>query len=346
MKPAYLSTIPSVDDVRAVKPNGFNLVSTFSGCGGSCLGFRMAGFKVLWANEFVEAARDTYLANFPDTPMDSRDIREVHGDDIREVIGDVDVDVLEGSPPCAAFSTASGVNQAIKRWGETKKYSDTKQRVDDLFLEFIRIVGELRPKVFVAENVAALAAGINRGKYLSFLGAMRELDYEVQARVIDAALLGVPQMRKRLIFVGVRKDVGSPRFPRPDPHGYTLREACPWVRAIVNRDQDHEGYVSPDRPVRTVTTANGKGSWFSHQEIWAPMGVFDEESWEKSDGSESTEVRVYSIPELRRIASFPDDFVLTGDAKRQWERVARAVPPKMMRRIAEVVRDEILEVAV
>jgi site-specific DNA-cytosine methylase len=82
--------------------------------------------------------------------------------------------------------------------------------------------------------------------------------------------------------------------------------------------------------VRTITTVFGEGGWFSTREVWAPEGVSDEETWKQSDGSEPTELRVYSIAELRRLSSFPDDFKLTGDFKRQWERLARAVPPKMM----------------
>ena len=100
-------TIPTMSEVREVPPNGLNVVSTFSGCGGTCLGYEMAGFNVLWGSEFVSAAREVYALNHPGVILDDRDIRTVTGNDILQAINMRigDVDVLEGSPPCASFST-------------------------------------------------------------------------------------------------------------------------------------------------------------------------------------------------------------------------------------------------
>ena len=76
MKPEYkVPTMAEIAKVRAT--NGYKVVSTFSGAGGSCLGFEMAGYDILWASEFVEAARDTYVLNHPNVKLDGRDIREV-----------------------------------------------------------------------------------------------------------------------------------------------------------------------------------------------------------------------------------------------------------------------------
>src|SRR4051812_23563290 len=143
-------------DIAAVPWNGFNAVSTFSGCGGSSLGYRMAGFRVLWCNEFIAAARETYRANAADyTVIDSRDIRQVKPEDVLSTIKmqPGQLDLLDGSPPCASFSMA-GKRSAL--WGKTKKYSETAQRTDDLFFEFARLIRGIQPKVFVAENVAGL----------------------------------------------------------------------------------------------------------------------------------------------------------------------------------------------
>jgi site-specific DNA-cytosine methylase len=97
-----------MDEIRAVPPNGYRVVSLFTGAGGSCCGFAMAGFRTLWASEFVPAARDTYTANWPDTILDGRDIRQVQPEEILDAVGlrAGEVDVLEGSPPCASFSMA------------------------------------------------------------------------------------------------------------------------------------------------------------------------------------------------------------------------------------------------
>src|SRR5689334_7614439 len=96
-------------EIAALPWNGFNVASTFSGCGGSSLGYRMAGFRVRWASEFVPAARQTYRANAaPHTIIDGRDIRQV---DPQEILTAIDMesgelDLLDGSPPCSSFSMA------------------------------------------------------------------------------------------------------------------------------------------------------------------------------------------------------------------------------------------------
>lgn len=106
IKPPY--KVPSMREIEQTPWNGFTVVSTFSGGGGSCLGYRMAGFKVLWANEFVEEAQRTYRANHPGTILDTRDIRTVTPESILEAIGRKpgEIDLFDGSPPCCAFSTA------------------------------------------------------------------------------------------------------------------------------------------------------------------------------------------------------------------------------------------------
>src|SRR5512139_3930873 len=95
-------------EIVAVPDNGLRVISTFSGCGGSCLGYRMAGFRVAWASEFIPAAADVYRANHPETTLDTRDIREVQP---AEILSEInlkagELDLMDGSPPCASFSTA------------------------------------------------------------------------------------------------------------------------------------------------------------------------------------------------------------------------------------------------
>lgn len=350
MKPPY--RVPSMSEISSLPWNGFNVVSTFSGCGGSSLGYRMAGFRVLLASEFIEAARKTYQANAASyTKLDGRDIREVSAEDILEQIGldRGDLDLFDGSPPCAAFSTAGVVDRG---WGEVRKYSDTKQRVDDLFFEYARLVEGLQPKTFVAENVSGLVKGKSKGYFNRILARLSECGYRVGAKVLDAQWLGVPQMRKRLIFVGVRYDLGlDPVFPKPLPYRYSVRDAIPWIdddskspfpiepecdisAFSIGRAWDetpigtnHEKRFSlakphPDGPANTVTAIAAEPSMAS---VVHPLSK-----------------RKFSVAELRRLCGFPDDFVLVGDYRKQVERLGRAVPPVMMSHIAAEIRDRIL----
>jgi DNA (cytosine-5)-methyltransferase 1 len=342
-------------DVRSIPWNGLRVASTFCGCGGSSLGYRMAGYKVIWASEFVESARETYRANsHQDTILDSRDIRSVSAEDILSVTGlrVGDLDIFDGSPPCASFSTAG---KRERGWGKQKKYSDTVQRTDDLFFEFSRLVRELQPKVFIAENVSGLIKGKAKGYFIEILRELESCGYRVKCRLIDAQWLGVPQSRQRTIFIGVRNDLNrEPIFPQPRTYRYSIRDAVPWivgyelkvVTPVVDPESDISRYstgrewyrlrvgeqssryfnlvrTDPDAPSPTICASHGSPSIAS---VTHPF-----------------ECRKFSIAELRRLCSFPDDFILTGTYAKQWERLGRAVPPLMMKAIAETIRDRIFD---
>lgn len=234
-KPPYV--VPTMADVRAVEPSGYRVVSTFTGAGGSCTGFRLAGFTIAWASEFVAAARETYAANWPETPLDDRDIREVDPTEILSAIGlsAGELDVLEGSPPCSSFSMAG---KRDRGWGETRHYSDERsQRTDDLFPEYVRLLRGLAPRAFVAENVAGMVRGKAKGYFIELYGELESAGYVVEARLLDAQWLGVPQARSRIIFVGLRRDLVDatgvrPRLPAPLPYRYALRDVLPDLGAV------------------------------------------------------------------------------------------------------------------
>lgn len=376
-KPPY--RVPSMAEIEAIPHNGFDAVSTFSGCGGSCLGYRMAGFRVLWASEFVPAAQATYKANHPNSILDTRDIRQVKPEDILEAIGKApgDLDLLDGSPPCASFSTA-GKREAS--WGKVKAYSDTKQRTDDLFFEYARILRGLRPKVFVAENVSGLVKGTAKGYFLEILRELKSCGYRVSAKVLDAQWLGVPQARQRLIFVGVREDLGlDPVYPKPLAYRYSVREALPWVKSVIHDTSGNRSIGEVvERPCPTITVGGQQVNAY-HFKVEAETDISRYavgREWAKlKPGKKSekylnlirpaldrlsptvtqlggnntvasvthpTECRKFSIAELRRICGFPDDFALLGTYAQQWERLGRAVPPVMMSHIAATIRDQIL----
>ena len=424
VKPPY--RIPLMTEIARIKAtNGLRVVSTFSGCGGSCLGFEMAGYQVLWASEFIPEAAKTYEANHPGVILDRRDIRQVTPEGILEQIGMKagELDVLEGSPPCASFSTAGKKHEG---WGKVRKYSDSKQRTDDLFWEFARILRGLKPKVFVAENVSGLFKGQTKGYFLEILKELKSCGYVVEARLLDASLLGVPQARHRVIFVGVREDLNlKPAFPEPLPYVYTVRDALPWI-VRHGTAPPHEDFVKSGRDVEStmvdsdkhpsptiVASGDNKGvgyvdSLVGERVVHDTSGEFSQgdvtdkpaptvvaqghhlfvekdasmddtaigREWDTlKEGEKSekylnlvrpsaekpcptitaagghhgtaavthpTERRKFSILELKRICSFPDDFVLTGTYAQQWERLGRSVPPRMMESVAKTIKEKIL----
>lgn len=326
-------------------------VSLFSGCGGSSLGYKRAGIKILYANEFVKEASDVYRLNFPDAYVDERDIRDVQATEILDAIGidRTELDLLDGSPPCASFSSCGVKSQS---WGKPKKYSTAKkkQRVDDLFYEYIRLLEHLQPKVFVAENVSGLVRGVAKGYFIEILSRLKDCGYDVEARLLDAIYFDVAQYRPRLFFIGVRNDIAArhgvhPSFPAPHKHIPTLREALAGLDAPV----EAEAYKLPDS-VKALYAKTPRG--FADEKNFN----FRRDSWNKpsytvlaSGGNpwiksvmHPDECRKFSIAELKRICGFPDDFILTGTYAQRYERLGRAVPPPMMEAIAQNIVNNIL----
>lgn len=255
------------DVARSRGTAGLTVASTFSGCGGSCLGFEMAGYRVLWANEFLPIARKSYAANHPETLLDGRDIRRVEAGQILETLKlrPGELDVFNGSPPCQAFSS---VGQRSAGWGQLRDYGNgVQQKNEDLFFEYIRLLKGLQPRAFVAENVAGLTRGAAIGMCKEILRALDAAGYAVRCKILDAQWLGVPQTRSRSIFIGVRKDLGElPEYPTPLGYRYSLRETLPQLQAMRYRSpadmpinsgkiRDPLGQrVNADRPSPCITT--------------------------------------------------------------------------------------------
>lgn len=234
----------TLEDVHNLESHKrFTVVSFFSGMGGSSTGYRLAGGNVLGANEFMEVARKIYHTNYPHTHIFPHNIRELTAQEVMDTLGlkPGELDILDGSPPCASFST-NGLRE--KKWGQEKAYSKTVQRVDDLFYQYVRMVKEIQPKCFIAENVKGLQVG-NAKKILgsksksldgfgdgfenketvldeedNILDTLRACGYVVSYKLVKFYEHGVPQKRERVILFGIRKDLAEkynlkPTFPTP-----------------------------------------------------------------------------------------------------------------------------------
>jgi DNA (cytosine-5)-methyltransferase 1 len=373
MKPPY--RVPLMTEIKKIPWNGHTAASLFAGCGGSCLGLRMAGFKVLWANEFVADARDSYAANHPSAILDPRDIRHIKPKEILTALklGAGDLDVLNGSPPCQSFSTA-GIQE--KGWNKVSSHGDgSVQRADDLFFEFTRILKGIQPKAFIAENVSGLVKGVSIGYFKEILAALKACGYVVEVRLLDAQWLGVPQMRQRVIFQGIRKDLkGKPLWPIPFKYRYSVRDAIGpgLIKAFEETGGDFSYGDCTNGPSETVR-AGGVGhlkivedqAWLTGKtrRDWNDLKSGETHPkhftlsranankpspaiaviWGQSTSIHSlthpNEPRKFSIAELKRICSFPDDFILTGSYGKQWARLGNSVPPLMMMAIAMKVRE-------
>ena len=181
-----------------------SLVSLFAGCGGSSLGYKQAGFDIKLAVEWDTKAADVYRRNFDETPMFVGDIADLTSEEALEITGlqPGELDVLDGSPPCQGFSTAG-----------QRKFSDSRNR---LFEQYVRMIDVFRPKMLVMENVSGLRKGKMKLMFAEMTIALKEAGYKVSCRELNAWWYGVPQDRRRLIWVGVREDLDmEPGHPDP-----------------------------------------------------------------------------------------------------------------------------------
>jgi DNA (cytosine-5)-methyltransferase 1 len=199
--PAFLESCWK-EHLKPKEKNAPTMISLFAGCGGSSLGYSMAGYRELLAVEWDNHAVETFRANFPDVPVFHGDIAKLSVEECLRMTGlkPGELDVLDGSPPCQGISTAG------------------KRKIDDgrnqLFREYIRLLRGLQPRVLIMENVSGMIKGKMKRIFVEILKELKFSGYHVSARLMNAMYYGVPQSRQRMIFVGVREDLWNSIQPR------------------------------------------------------------------------------------------------------------------------------------
>jgi DNA (cytosine-5)-methyltransferase 1 len=181
--------------------------SCFACGGGSTMGYKLAGFDVIGHNDIDKRMIDVYKANHNPkfSFLESITTFAKRKDLPKELY---ELDILDGSPPCSSFSMAGNRE---KDWGKEKKFTEGQalQVLDTLFFDFIDLAKELQPKVVVAENVEGLLLGNAKSYVINIYKAFDEAGYIVQHFLLNASKMGVPQKRKRVFFIALRKDLSS-----------------------------------------------------------------------------------------------------------------------------------------
>ena len=309
------------------------VISTFAGCGGSSLGYSMAGFRELLAVEWENNAVETFKLNFHDVPVYHGDIAKLSVEECMKLAGltqQGELDVLDGSPPCQGFSMAGKRN-----------FSDDRNQ---LFHHYVRLLQGLQPKVFVMENVSGMVKGKMK---LIFAEIMRELKatrYQVSARLLNAKYFHVPQSRERMIFIGVRNDLGiKPSHPQAQSQPFTVRMAISDIE--LSAEDRKETQLTPLYQKYWHETSQGKVIGKLNQNLRLAMNK-PSKTLQKAEGNGSvyhpTECRSLSQREMARLGSFPDDFLFVGGKKHAKERIGNSVPPLLMRAIANHIYTTIL----
>jgi len=304
----------------------------FAGCGGSSLGYKYAGFKELLAIEWDDNAVKTFQLNFPDVPIWQKDIKEITGQEIINSLGikKGELDLLDGSPPCQGFSTAG-----------KRIVSDGR---NDLVNENIRLIEELEPKVFVIENVSGMIKGKMKGLFIQYMKKMKSLNYQVKCKLMNAKYYNVPQSRQRVIFIGVRNDLGiEPSYPEGNNKLITVKEAIGYLP--LGKPGKHEPQVIEawykSKPGQSLRKASRYVGSFqscrlnpnkpSRTQIRAHL------NWHY------TIPRQLTIQETAILQGFPENYKFAGSISNNKERIGNSVPPLFMKAIAEHIRINILE---
>lgn len=334
------------------------LISLFSGCGGLDLGFEKAGFEKVWANDFDADAQAVYSLNLGD--IDGRDIRTVDEKEIPQG------DILTAGFPCQPFSSA----------GSRKGVYDSRGM---LYKECLRIIQDKMPKVIVFENVRGLLStkyidGRNLADVIvEDLSAMNEVGYNVVHKLLNASDYGVPQNRQRVFFVGVRKDLEVNFIfpPKQKKEHLTLRH----ILDIPNTVKNQVDWGLSPQALEMIKYIPEGGSWkdvpyeklaprfqrirdnmkkyrspnfyrrFSRDEI---NGTITASAQPENCGIiHPTENRRYTIREVARIQSFPDDFLFIDDSPKNivamYKVIGNAVPVSLAQSVALAIMEQVFQ---
>lgn len=330
-------------NLNRVRPHGHSVFSTFACGGGSSFGYKMAGFDVVGFNEIDKEMVDLYLANHHPKYSYHEPIQDFKArtDLPEELFG---IDVLDGSPPCSSFSMAGSREEV---WGKEKKFREgqAEQVLSDLFFDYLDVVGKLRPKVSVAENVRGMIAGKAKGYCKLIKDRYNEMGYDVQLFLLNAATMGVPQLRERVFFLARRRDLGLPKLELMfDEKPITFREVCANLPF-----QDLEGteptgtdraFWRRTRPGNSYSTVSG-GSYFNFSRLSfdKPAPTVLGSGADKLAHPE--EMRKLSWPEICLTGSYPYDYDFCGrDKSLRVYCVGMSVPPVMMAQIAAQVAQQ------
>lgn len=316
--------------------NAPTMLSTFAGAGGSSLGYSMAGYRELLAVEWDNNAVETFKLNFPDVPVYHGDIAKLSVDQCLQMAGIKarELDVFDGSPPCQGFSTAG------------------KRIIDDprnqLFREYVRLLRGLQPKAFVMENVSGMVKGKMKLVFVEILKELKDSGYQVKACLLNAMYFNVPQSRQRMIFIGVRNDLGiMPTHPKAQSRPITVRDAidgCSPIPRLANSERI-TSYWAKLQPGQCIADIDPKGNGFTAVKILPnkPCPTITK-GWTAGTGlMHFSEPRFLSDGEIKRIGSFSDEYLTVGNSSNVIQRIGNSVPPLFMRSIATHIREHILD---
>ena len=328
------------EELYSAYPLNYTCVDLFAGAGGLSLGFRWAGFNTLGAVEINKEAVKTYAYNFPEVKIFKGDIRDeilkerlcIYVKEKLKEIGRKELDVLIGGPPCQGFSLAG--------------FRLVEDPRNNLYREYLDIARRLRPKVLVMENVEGLRSFLSGYVERKIIEDMKNLGYKVSVATLNSAWYGVPQLRKRVIFIANRLEIEN-FYPAPlftEKNYKTVKDA---IEDLLNKPEDKEiNHIftrhKPEMVEKLKKLPQGESLYPNYKDAWK-RPYWDKVAPTVKENHGGVHIhpllpRAMTPRELARIQTFPDSFIFKGSKKHQLIQIGNAVPPLMAKAIGIAVR--------
>jgi len=338
----------SWEQEQNIKPlRDYSSIELFAGAGGLALGLEQAGFKVALLNEMDKHAGNTLKLNRPNWNVAIGDIKDLDFTHFKNKI-----DFLSGGFPCQAFSYA----------GNKQGFGDTR---GTLFFEFARAIEEIKPRVFLAENVRGLLNHEDGKTIATIKHKIKEIGYTlIEPEVLKAIYYRVPQKRERLFFVGIRNDLAD-KFTFSWPSKYkrvmTLKDALKKGELFDCDVPKSAGQIYPQRKKEILSLVPQGGYWrnlpddiqreYMKKSYFlggGKTGMARRLSWDEpsltitcapaqkqTERCHPEETRPLTVREYARIQTFPDNWQFSGALTTQYKQIGNAVPVNLAKAVGK-----------
>ncbi|PYZ94931.1 hypothetical protein CR194_05255 [Salipaludibacillus keqinensis] len=331
----------------------YYILDLFSGCGGLSYGFELAGYNTIAGVDIDDAALKTFAHNHKKSIAIQGDLTQMSSSELLEKINEEDIDVIIGGSPAPS----------ITQYGFKASEDDPR---NNLYSTFIRVVSDVRPKAFVYENVRAIAIQNNGAIKDHIINDFSKLGYKVSYKIINTAEYGVPQIRKKIIIIGLLDSEVSYKFPVSthlnEVEWITTEEALSDLPLLTDNANRSGDYITPPRNsfqehcrknnpqlmnhsnlqlnekyerIFSLVPEGGKNKLFTRHHSKKPSGTILGGTRQPIHYKCN---RITTVRENARIQSFPDDFVFFGSLRQQYAQVGNAVPPLFAKIIAESLK--------
>ena len=336
-------------NLKGITIKTLKYIDLFCGAGGFSLGFDKSGFQNIFSVDIEEDFCKTYKTNFPTHTLIQKDISQITKEEIIELTGSHEVDVIIGGPPCQGFSIAGNIGR--------KFIDDPRNR---LFKEFVRVVSIVKPKYFVMENVARLYTHNTHKTKEEIIKDFNKLGYEVKCSILNSADYGVPQIRKRVIFIGSRIS-NNISFPKVTHTTYKTVKECLYDLPSLKSGEEssilnHKAMNHTEQMLQKMSFIEDGGDRTDIPIDLRPKSGDIRKYIKYNSNKPSITItgdmrkvfhysqnRALTVRELARLQTFPDSFEFKGSSISAQQQVGNAVPPLMAEAIAKNILNMIKE---